>query len=296
MNASLITCSYAPDRDRCGVLCASVDRFVEPGMEHVLVVPRRDVELFAPLVNDRRRIVVAEDLLPRWLVRAPRSRRWWLTPFTPPVRGWIVQQVIKLSLPAAVETPVLIFADSDVVFVKPFGSDNVIRNDRVRLHRVPGHGTKPFHLRWHRSAARLLGLPPTDHHGSDYITQLVSWRREYVLALQRRLEEVSRRDWRRQLCGTLHFSEYILYGVFVEHVLGDAACHYWDAQELCHCSWHWHRRIENEAELGRFLSRMEPQHVAVLVQSNLGLSVDRYSHLLQPAAEAPARRELVVAV
>jgi hypothetical protein len=73
------------------------------------------------------------------------------------------------------------------------------------------------------------------------------------------------------LGSTLHFSEYILYGAYVEFVVGNAAKHYFDAQDLCHCS--WHHNVEDRASLEAFLKKIGPHHVAVLVQSNLGMNL-----------------------
>ena len=172
----------------------------------------------------------------------------------------------------AVDADVLIFADSDVTFIRPFGPSHVVKEGRVRLHRIPGAGRGPGHLRWNRKAAELLGLSQQDYFGYDYIGQLVSWRRENVLQLHRRLETIGGGDWYHILCNTLHFAEYILYGVFVEHVLGEQSGHYFDSEDLCHCSWHYN--ISNNRQLEDFLKQVKDRHVAVLVQSHLNFAAD----------------------
>ena len=40
-STTLVTCSYAPDYDRCVRLCASVERFVDQSVPHILIVPAR---------------------------------------------------------------------------------------------------------------------------------------------------------------------------------------------------------------------------------------------------------------
>jgi hypothetical protein len=62
-------------------------------------------------------------------------------------------------------------------------------------------------------------------------------------------------------------SEYTLYGIFVEHVLGiENSGHFQHSDDLCHCLW-----FEDETEkfLTQFDYRDAPQ--AVLLQSNIGL-------------------------
>jgi len=62
-------------------------------------------------------------------------------------------------------------------------------------------------------------------------------------------------------------SEYTLYGVFVEHVLGlDKAGHFPNAEDICHCLWF-------EDETAKFLTEFNHENApqAVLLQSNIGL-------------------------
>jgi hypothetical protein len=99
------------------------------------------------------------------------------------------------------------------------------------------------------------------------------------------------------LCNTLDFSEYILYGVFTEFVLGaDAAGHYTDAEDLCHCSWHY--ALDTDAQAEDFVGRVGPGHRAVLIQSNLGWDAARCRSLYQAVRDRAAllhdlRREAV---
>lgn len=271
---SLITCSYGPDLDRCRTLCASVARHVDPAIEHVLIVPRRDRDAFAPLAGDRTRLVTVESILPIGARLLPWQRRWWLTAGSPPVRGWIMQQVTKLAAIDATERDAVVFADSDVVFVRRFEPGMVFEDGGLRLYRAPGPPPKPTHQRWHAAAGRLLGLEPADGYGADYIGQLIAWRRDTVHALRRRISQTAGgKPWASVLCNTLHFSEYILYGVFVEHLLHGQGHRYTD-RELCHCS--WHHQVRSAADVERFLEQIAPDQVAVLVQSNLGIEPGAY--------------------
>lgn len=274
------------------MLCASVDRFVDGDIEHLLLIDRRDVEMFKPLCGERRRIAVAEDALPWWLRhRVPGSKRWWINFRGMPVRNWIMQQVIKLSMPSYTDADVGIFVDSDVVFIRPFSPDQVVQNDRVRLLRQPGAAELPSHVRWHNTARRLLGISGEGYLGADYIGNLITWRRQLVLDLQQHLARLHRCPWQAAVAGSLHFSEYILYGAYVEHVrgLGEPTGHEPYADSLCHCS--WEHAIDKADDLDNFFGRLDPRHVAILVQSNLGIGPELYEsriNQLQTAVHAPA--------
>jgi hypothetical protein len=71
---------------------------------------------------------------------------------------------------------------------------------------------------------------------------LSMWDRRVVLALLDRIELVTGRPWPDAIASRLHVSEFILYGVFVDGVLGASAnvvaadsmlCHsYWDSTPL----------------------------------------------------------------
>lgn len=276
---SLVTCSYGPDLDRCRVLCESVERHVHGSIEHVLIVPRRDRDAFETLANGRTRVVNAESILPIRAWQLPFQRRWWLTACSPPVRGWIMQQVTKLAAVEATDRDAIVFADSDVVFIRPFEPGMVFEGDLLRLYRAPGPPPKPTHQRWHRAAGRLLGLEPSDWYGADYIGQLIAWRRDTIRALHDRISRsAGGRPWASVLCNTLHFSEYILYGVFVEHQL-DGQGHRFTDRELCHCSWHY--SVQSSADVAGFFEKIRPDQVAVLVQSNLGIPPEDYTAMLQ---------------
>ncbi len=277
----IITCSYRPDLARCRRLCESIDRYVPRHIGHVLVVPERDLTLFLPLVSERRTIVAAEDVLPRRFIQLPRTEKIWIDRFGWPVRGWILQQLIKLSATRATKAELIMFADSDLQFVREFDVSHVVRDGRLRLHRIPGAMNEGRHRRWHRRAGALLGVP-TDYFGSDYVGQLITWRRSQLLGLQQHISAVHGKPWHVTVSRSLDFSEYILYGSYVEHVVGDADNgHYYEAQDLCHCCW-----FAEQAD--GLLSGRQPlasQAVALLIQSNLGLDPAQEAAILRSASQ-----------
>ncbi|MGF1526908.1 MAG: DUF6492 family protein [Candidatus Competibacterales bacterium] len=279
---TLITPTYAPDFERAELLCRSVDRFVADCREHLLVIDRRDQALFRPLAGDNRRLVIKEELLPPWLHPPLVGRRWWWSWRTLPVRGWIVQQIAKLSMGSVCEGELLVFADSDVAFVRPFCLGSLATPEGARLYagpRKPEDYRDRRHNNWYRHAASVFDLAGDAHCHRDYITQLVVWRRSVLGQLTAALTAKAGYDWRLALARTLDFSEYILYGVFVEHVLGLAAAgHFATEEELAYCS--WHHTIASPGELAAFLRAVPPHYPAVLIQSNLGFDPAQYGEQL----------------
>ena len=147
-------------------------------------------------------------------------------------------------------------------------SEDILQEGQLRLHRVPGAMNDGVHLAWHHRAGKLLGLP-REYHGSDYVGQLITWRRSNLAALQQHIEDTTGKPWVRAVSRSLRFSEYILYGSFVEHVLDPSeARHFFTDEDLCHCCW-----FREDAEALRSgEDHPADSAVALLVQSNLELS------------------------
>jgi hypothetical protein len=191
------TVSYGPDRDRCELLCRSLDSLA-PSVEHWIVVDRADVPLFRSLQTNRTTLLATEDVLPVWLRRLDIRRiglrsNIWVQARGKPVRGWLVQQMIKLALAERLTADVLIHADSDVVLMRPFRTSSVIDGDgRVRPYTQPDavDETLPNHVVWHRTAEKLLGIEGAMLPLPDFVTSLVPWKRDNAVAL---LEHVERR-------------------------------------------------------------------------------------------------------
>ncbi len=281
MSIALVTPSYAPDYQRCRMLCESMDEFVSGYRRHVIIVDQRDYALFRSLQGPNREVVTKESILPPWLHKVPGLKKWWFSSRTLPVRGWILQQLVKLSTAEFLDEDVYLFADSDVAFIRPFAACSVVEQERVRLFSTP-RKLEDYRDRrkqgWHHHAGSLLGVEDPGLLTRDYISQLVSWRRDTLRALTDHISERSGRDWKEHLCSTLDFSEYTLYGVFAEHILGYSSGHRFEEEELCYCS--WHHQIATEQDLRNFLGRIPARFPAVLVQSNLGISVEQYQRQL----------------
>ncbi|MDX2036740.1 MAG: DUF6492 family protein [Isosphaeraceae bacterium] len=271
---AIITPSYEPDFEQCRLASESIDRYVVGNYHHYILVEHRDLPLFAPLKSRNRSVLVINDHLPKWLFRIPLFRGGWMSLRTPPVRNWIIQQVVKISAVDMVPEEVMIFVDSDFAFIRPVDLSMFDRGGKTWLYRVAGAANQMPHRLWHRAAAKLLGLPPTDYFGATYIGHPTIWRRDVVENMRARVEEVTGRSWQAAVCSEWQFSEYILYGVFAEVILGESANHFFSPRPLSHNSWDY--PMTNEAEIRRFFEAVRAEHLAVMVSSKQYIPVCKY--------------------
>jgi hypothetical protein len=240
MTLVVLTPSYAPDLELCTGLNRSVLQYASQDVHHVLIVPPADVPAFSQLAGDRTSIRTEPEFLPRSFVRAPlvnatiNLRR----PF-PPVRGWILQQVLKLAATASMDADVVVLVDSDIEFVRPFSAETFLQDGVVRFYRKPDEIDErlPRHVLWHRASRELLGLPPADPPLPDYVASLIAWDPSIVRQMLDRIEKVTGRRWADAVASQLHFSEWTLYGVFVDALSPDAAKAHSSDAPLCHAWW-----------------------------------------------------------
>jgi len=272
MKTLLITPSYGPDFDRARLLLASCERHVSGIERHLLLIDEADRAQFQRLQSDQVELVSKESRLPWWVRRSPRSSRWWLSLGSLPVRGWILQQVMKLAIAEYYDAEALVFADSDMIFIKPFHPQMLIRDNKLRHYcdrRGPHMRSDRRYQNWYQFAAQVCGIDNPDQINGSYIAQLNSWRHENVIELYRPLEQGYQHGWMTRLLRCLDMSEYVLYGTYVDHCLGDLSGHYRDPQQLCHSS--WFHPIEKAADVDHFVKKLAPEHLALHLQSNLKL-------------------------
>jgi hypothetical protein len=223
--------------------------------------------LFGRLAGPRVEIRCEADLLPRSFVRLPFANIMvnLARPF-PPVRGWIQQQVIKLAAIAASDDDVVLVADSDVEFVRPFTPDTFLRDGSVRFFRGKDQIDRRLtrHMTWHRVARELLGLPPAEPPYPDYISSPLAWDPKIVRQMLARVE-ATKRPWATAIAGLLDFSECVLYGVFVDEVVGASANLFVSDDSLCRV--YWEQTPLTEEGAAAFIQSVRPTDIAVVIQS-----------------------------
>lgn len=294
----ILTLSFRGDFNLCRMLCKTVDRFVDPAIQHVVVVPRQDMELFSSLENSRRKIVPEGELLPSWLIKLPLpSPKWRKRLFLPrrniylslrgrPVRGWIAQQLMKIAAAERSDAEIVVHADSDAAFIRPTAPVDFLLDGEARLLQEHGAGDSAMHTEWHRTASRVLGLPMADYHGADYIDSIVVWRRENVTRLIAHLQREGG-DWRANLVATGEFSEYVLYGVFVDKVLGKQARHAPTPLRQCLTLWDASAARAGEAAI----DELQAYQRAMAIQSTIDLDEEARSMLLAKAIAKAAEQD-----
>jgi Family of unknown function (DUF6492) len=268
---AIVTPSHGPDFERCRALSESVVRHAAEGVDHFVVVARRDEPLFAGLAGPRTHVVVSQDILPWWLHQVSFAPKWWLNLRGRPVRGWILQQIVKLSVDALTKADVCIFIDSDSLLVKPFDPRAAERDGEVPLFRETLPAEVGNNTRWHAAAAALLGLPRERSYRSNYVQAAVTWRRANVVELHRHIERTTGRGWVEGFCGFNTMSEYVLYGMFCERVLGERSGHYLEsAVNTLNC---WPDRPLDEGAARALRGRLRPEHFAVMINSKSNTDV-----------------------
>jgi hypothetical protein len=285
-SVAFVTVSYGPDRDRCALLSRSLDEFA-PSVEHWIVVDRADLQMFRSLRNNRTTVLTTEDVLPLWLRRLDLRKiglrsNLWIQARGKPVRGWLVQQLIKLAVSQELRAEVLVHVDSDVVLMRPFRISSVFdREGRVRMFARPDtiDETLPNHVLWHRSAERLLGIGRAEIPMPDLITSFVPWKRENTVALLDHIERTTGRHWLRALAAAWDVSEYILYGRFVLDVLGESSGQYVTSSSLCRD--YWSHAPLSAHELEAFLDGIGPDEIAVSITAKAGMRPADYAEVLE---------------
>jgi hypothetical protein len=255
-SAAVVTASYAPDFERCRLLCETMDEFVSGASHHYLLVESRDVALFRQLETPSRTVVDERDLLPSWL------HAWWDPWSRFRRRIWLV------------------YCDSDVAFLRPFdcsafwhgGSARLFRRDDALLQPVDGD-----HRIWSRNAGLALGIAEPEISPHDYIATLIAWRRDTLVGMCHQIEQVHGRHWVETIGRARKFSECMLYGRYADETLGGAG-HFDDAHEFCRV--YWNGPALSDDEFRDFVAGMAPEQVAIGMQSFIGTDLSRIRRLI----------------
>jgi hypothetical protein len=286
---AVITPSLSRDFQLFCDLHHSVLEFMPEGVVHHVVTPRQDVEVFRRLRSSRCVVWSQTDLLPRRFVHVPWGDKldWFRSwePFSgvaavnlrhpfPPIRNWIMQQLVKLAVATHLDADVLLIVDSDVVLVRPVTAETFSRGRAVRLYRKDGEVDRrlPAHLKWDQNARRLLGLPGAEPPLPEYTTSLWAADRRLVVRLLHRIEAVNDGSWADVLGAQLHLSETVLYGLFVEELVGGTAASFVAHESLCHS--YWQREPLDAPAATDFVNSTADSDVAILIQSTSLTPID----------------------
>ncbi|WP_313815179.1 DUF6492 family protein [Citricoccus sp.] len=302
---AVITPSFRPDLAGFRRLHASVRRYTDAGVKHHVIVPGRDARLFRDIGSDRLEVWTYQDVLPAGVTATDRlavatrrvpglpasfncaainGRRPWK-----PVRGWVLQQIVKMCMVDHVTAEVLVNIDSDVVLVRHLAPEKLVRDGTVRLYTLKNSiGPEMRHYRWAETAHELLGLPWTlEDSYPDHIAGLVSWDPRLLRACLDRVEEVSGGPWAQAIAERLRFSEDILYGTYVRAFGSEPDLRFQRDTTLCHSYWETEAMGADQVE--RFVAGFKDEDCAVHIQSNTDTEDRVFSAVVERLSGASPR-------
>jgi hypothetical protein len=273
-SVAIVTPTYGPDLSRCELLVESVRR-CGVDADHYLIVTRKDRARFEHLQSDRTHLMDAESLLPDGLRPIPGQHGAWHTPKAPPISGWVVQQLLKIACAQQLSHDTLLFCDSDMFFVRPFGFATLQVKGKLGLLDVDHQSAEIG--RWSAIAFDLLGVEPDCVPVRNHINTMISWNRRHVLSMIERIQSRSDIDWRYRIARLPTFSECTLYGIYVRSVIGyERSAHAPSHRPLVRGS--WGLDLRDPAAMASLFSELHAETVAVMVHSKDGVQPAAYRH------------------
>lgn len=282
---AVLTPSYGADAELCRELNRSVLRWMPEDVTHHIVVPRQDTPMFRMLLNNRTEIHETGEFLATSMWKLPRLNMWvnrsrpW-----PPVRGWIAQQLIKLSAAASLEADAVLLVDSDMIMVAPTDLDSFRQDGKLEMYRNPGavHPGLPRHRMWLESARGLLGLGPCEIGNlTDYICWPCLWDPQIVRSMLQHVESVAGESWQSAVASQLHFSEMMLYGTYVDEILGGPPV----ATSLMKSISYSEESPLTAAEISKMLLSSPTDVLAVMISAKSGIPLEVRSQALTDYAD-----------
>src|SRR5262249_20893119 len=98
-----------------------------------------------------------------------------------------------------------------------------------------------------------------------YISSPLAWDPAIVRRMLARVEATTGRSWPTAIAGLLDFSECVLYGVFVDAVIGAPANSFVSDDSLCLV--YWEATPLNPDSAAHFIRGLRPTDVAAVIQS-----------------------------
>jgi hypothetical protein len=270
---AVLTPSFRGDASLFADLHESVLTNAAPSVVHHVVTPPSDAHLFRQYEGARCRVWTHRDFLPRHYASVPHASGLTLSLRRPwsPVRGWVVQQLMKMAATTAIGARAVVIMDSDAVLLRELSIDRLVREGRLRHFRQDGAVTADMkrHLLWHKVARRLLGVRGgVSAPAADYVSPIAVWDPSVVRDLMAHIEECTGRAWFDAVAGQLHVSEFMLYGVFADDVLSIAP--YEGA--LCH---NYYERVPLSPEdVPGFADQMPADALGAMISSHSRTSRD----------------------
>lgn len=262
-DACFVTPSFSRDRQRCELLVRSRE-LLAPDIDHFIIVDALDLPSFKKLASTRTHIVDSRELMDREFFPVPFMKGWWQSLATMPIRGWITQQIRKLAIGKIANHDLIINVDSDVVLLKEF-TPSIFVNDRGQTALFSVDYRNEHICGWSETAAQLLGAN-TIAAPRNYVGMMIPWKRTLLQDLLKRVESKAGCPWQRAIARLRTFSEYQLYGHFVEELIGlDQAHSFIFTREIVKTS--WDHPVKDDTSLRKFFGNLSASHIAAMVHS-----------------------------
>lgn len=290
---AMLTCSMASDIGLFELLARSVDRHVAPEIRHLVVVPGADMTVFRRFETARRQIIAQEDVLPERMWKAPAALRHlapvmsgfrrpvYLTSGGRVVRGWILQQFLKIEMSRRSTETAIMHVDSDVFFVRPFRPEDGFSDGKTRFFRATGNSANPMHATWVASSCDFLGLPVPESYQVHYIENCVLWCAELVRAMADRIETRQDKPLHQAIFLASTMSEYYLYGLFVD-MCGQADR--LAASDVSFCQSFWSADQTARLDVDAVHAGIAPGNFAVAIQSTNDFPLEERRKLYEALA------------
>ena len=286
VNWAVVTPSYNLDFERCKLLCRSVDAFLSGAWHHYIVVDPVDIPLFASLAGPRRTVINKADILPmgmHYVGKVPFMRlgRLWWSWRHGLIFGWQMQQFVKISMASHVKQEAMVFLDSDIFFLKPFDIGTFVRGSQVRFSSV--EFLMQLENKMKSVSVKLLGLSESASIKYAYADPIITWHRETTVAMQEYIFKLHHKPWHEVIGSKIMFSEYMLYILFVNYIQKANPFLYEDNRVYCKTL--WTKETAKTTDIAEFCSSLEPEQVAVCIQSLIGIHIDVYAQQLERAIQ-----------
>ena len=206
--------------------CFFDKRFLE---QFIIVTPDKDLPLVRETVRAQTNTLKIElvneyDVCPELREDPDTTHNW-----PKPNKGWFRQQLIKLAIYERVRTPFYMTLDADVLFVRNFDSNSLIRNGKAALNvqraedfsRIYCDDAVALQVKVretrYRQVERILRCKRNSRYRDRWYGETpVLLNRHLVELLANHIQETSGKAWRRTLLKKLPWTEYPLYFLFAE--------------------------------------------------------------------------------
>lgn len=286
----MLTCSMVRDLDLFALLADSVDRHVDERVRHVVIVPGQQTGAFRHFESVRRTVVAQEDVLPFAIWKTPDTLEhlaFLNTGFRRPiyfdrrlraVRGWMLQQLVKLQFSRQASETAVMHCDSDMAFVRAMPLMHAFPTGKPLFFRVHPKKLVGDHLRWLETAASLVGADLPAGYVRNYVENGIVWGTAQARAMAERIETVNSMPLHEVLLAQSTISEYYLYGLFLELVDGTESV---SPVDFPICRSLWNLKDGETIKIDEVASRMRPLHTAVAIQSTVNFPLESRAALLR---------------